>query len=288
MERERDLRWAEHPVVIVVAPTGAEVTREHNPAVPYTPAEIAADVLACREAGAAVAHLHVREDDGTPSASADLFRQAVDGIRAACDIITMVSTGGAMGMTIEERSTGLEARPDMSGIETGSLNFGRDLFPTLPHETEGIAARAAELGIPLEVEAFEIGHIDAAIDFARRGVLPAPLRVNIVVGCPGALAATSHNLTAAVAALPDDATWSVTAIGRHQTRMLTLGLLLGATCVRVGFEDNVYLRRGQLAASNAELVEQIAAIARSLGRGVATVEQARELLSLPQPAEVRR
>jgi 3-keto-5-aminohexanoate cleavage enzyme len=288
MERERDLRWAEHPVVIVVAPTGAEVTREHNPAVPYTPAEIAADVLACREAGAAVAHLHVREDDGTPSASADLFRQAVDGIRAACDIITMVSTGGAMGMTIEERSTGLEARPDMSGIETGSLNFGRDLFPTLPHETEGIAARAAELGIPLEVEAFEIGHIDAAIDFARRGVLPAPLRVNIVVGCPGALAATAHNLTAAVAALPDDATWSVTAIGRHQTRMLTLGLLLGATCVRVGFEDNVYLRRGQLAASNAELVEQIAAIARSLGRGVATVEQARELLSLPQPAEVRR
>ena len=166
MNRDRDLRWAEHPVVIVVAPTGAEVTREHNPAVPYTPAEIAADVAACCAAGAAVAHLHVREDDGTPSASAELFRQTVDGIRAACDIVTMVSTGGAMGMTIEERSTGLEARPDMSGIETGSLNFGRDLFPTLPHETEGIAARAAELGIPLEVEAFEIGHIDAAIDFA--------------------------------------------------------------------------------------------------------------------------
>jgi|tagenome__1003787_1003787.scaffolds.fasta_scaffold20982702_2 3-keto-5-aminohexanoate cleavage enzyme len=288
MSRERDLRWAEHPVVIVVAPTGAEVTREHNPAVPYTPAEIAADAAACCEAGAAVAHLHVREDDGTPSASAELFRRTVDGIRAACEIITMVSTGGAMGMTIEERSTGLEARPDMSGIETGSLNFGRDVFPTLPHETEGIAARAAELGIPLEVEAFEIGHIDAAIDFARRGVLPAPLRVNIVVGCPGALAATSGNLIAAVAALPEDATWSVTAIGRHQTRMLTLGLLLGATCVRVGFEDNVYLRRGELAASNAALVEQIAAIARSLGRDVATVEQARDLLSLPQPAEVGR
>ena len=97
----------------------------------------------------------------------------------------MVSTGGAMGMTIEQRSTGLEARPDMSGIETGSLNFGRDLFPTLPHETEGIAARAAELGIPLEIEAFEIGHIDAALDFQRRGVLPSPLRINIVVGCPG-------------------------------------------------------------------------------------------------------
>ena len=288
MNRERDLGWAKHPVVIVVAPTGAEVTREHNPAVPYTPAEIAADVAACCETGAAVAHLHVREDDGTPSASAELFRQTVAGIRAVCDIVTMVSTGGAMGMTIEERSTGLEARPDMSGIETGSLNFGRDLFPTLPHETEGIAARAAELGIPLEVEAFEIGHIDAAIDFARRGVLPAPLRVNIVVGCPGALAATAHNLIAAVAALPEDATWSVTAIGRHQTRMLTLGLLLGATCVRVGFEDNVYLRRGQLAASNAELVEQIAAIARSLGRDVATAEQARDLLSLPQAAGVGR
>jgi 3-keto-5-aminohexanoate cleavage enzyme len=278
MNRDRDLRWAEHPVVIVVAPTGAEVTREHNPAVPYTPQEIAADVVACHAAGGAVAHLHVREADGTPSAAAGLFQEAIDGIRAACDIITMVSTGGAMGMTIEQRSTGLEARPDMSGIETGSLNFGRDLFPTLPHETEGIAARAAELG----------GHIDAALDFQRRGVLPSPLRINIVVGCPGALAATSHNLAAAVAALPEDATWCVTGIGRHQTRMLTLGLLLGATCVRVGFEDNVFLRKGVLAESNAALVEQIAAIARSLGRQPATVAQARELLSLPQAAGVGR
>src|SRR6185436_8810122 len=243
---------------------------------------------ACHAAGASVAHLHVREADGTPSASAELFKSAVDQIRESCDIVTMVSTGGAMGMTIEERSTGLEARPDMSGIETGSLNFGRDLFPTLPHETEGIAARAAELGIPLEIEAFEIGHIDAALDFARRGVLPAPLRINIVVGCPGALAATSANLIAAVGALPDDATWSVTAIGRHQTRMLTLGLLLGATCVRVGFEDNVFLRKGQLAESNAALVAQIAAIARSVGREPATVAQARELLSLPQAAGVGR
>ncbi len=281
MNRDRDLRWAERPVVIVVAPTGAEVTREHNAAVPYTPAEIAADVAACHAAGAAVAHLHVREEDGTPSADAELFAQAIDQIRAACDIVTMVSTGGAMGMTIAERSTGLEARPDMSGIETGSLNFGRDLFPTLPHETEGIARRAGELGIPLEIEAFEIGHIDAALDFQRRGVLPAPLRINIVVGCPGALAATAHNLIAAIAALPEGATWCVTAIGRHQTRMLTLALLLGATCVRVGFEDNVYLRRGVPAPSNAALVEQIAGIARSLGREVATVAEARELLALP-------
>ena len=288
MNRDRDLRWAEHPVVIVVAPTGAEVTREHNLTVPYTPLEIAADVAACRTAGAAVAHLHVREADGAPSARAELFTETIDLIRASCDVVTMVSTGGAMGMTIEQRSTGLEARPDMSGIETGSLNFGRDLFPTLPHETEGIAARAAELGIPLEIEAFEIGHIDAALDFQRRGILSAPLRINIVVGCPGALAATSHNLASAVAALPEDATWCVTAIGRHQTRMLTLGLLLGATCIRVGFEDNVYLRKGELAASNAALVEQIAAIARGLGRAVATVEQARELLSLPPVAGVGR
>ena len=288
MNRDRDLRWAEHPVVIVVAPTGAEVTREHNPAVPYTPLEIAADVAACRAAGASVAHLHVREADGAPSARAELFKETIDLIRASCDIVTMVSTGGAMGMTIEERSTGLEARPDMSGLETGSLNFGRDLFPTLPHETEAIAARAAELGVPLEIEAFEIGHIDAAFDFQRRGILSAPLRINIVVGCPGALAVTSHNLVSAIAALPEDATWCVTAIGRHQTRMLTLGLLLGATCIRVGFEDNVYLRKGELAASNAALVEQIAAIARGLGRAVATVEQARELLSLPHVAGVVR
>jgi 3-keto-5-aminohexanoate cleavage enzyme len=119
-------------------------------------------------------------------------------------------------------------------------------------------------------------------------VIPSPLRINIVVGCPGALAGTSHNLMAAIAALPEDATWCVTAIGRHQTRMLTLALLLGATCVRVGFEDNVFLRKGRLAASNAELVEQIGAIARSVGREPATVEQARRLLSLPQASGVAR
>lgn len=280
MSRERDSRWAEHPVAIVVAPTGAEVTREHNPAVPYTPEEIAREVVESALAGASIAHLHVREVDGSPSGRVELFAETIERIRAESDIVTMVSTGGAMGMSIEERSSGLEAGPDMSGIETGSLNFGRDLFPTLPHETEGIAARANALGIPLEVEAFEIGHVDAAIEFSRRGVLASPLRINIVVGCPGALAATSRNLLAAVDALPTDATWCVTAIGRHQTRMLTLGLLLGATCIRVGFEDNVYLRKGVLARSNAELVEQIADIARRLGREVATAEQTRALLSL--------
>jgi 3-keto-5-aminohexanoate cleavage enzyme len=192
----------------------------------------------------------------------------------------MVSTGGAMGMSIAERTTGLDAGPDMSSIEVGSLNFFADLFPTLPHEAEAIAKAATERGIGLEVEAFEIGHIDTAVEMQRAGILPDPLRIGIVLGVPGALAATHRNLVAAASAIPPEARWGVIAIGRHQTRMITLALLMGATSIRVGFEDNVYLRRGELAGSNAELVAQARRTSEALGRSVASIGDARRLLGL--------
>ena len=268
------------PAVIVVAPTGAEATREDNPAVPYTPEEIASEVIAACEAGAAVAHLHVREPDGTPSGDPELFRETIERIRAGCDIVTMVSTGGALGMSIEERAGGLEAGPDMAGIETGSTNFGEDLFPTTPEQTREIARRAGERGIALEVEAFDLGHIDAALRFREEGVLPDPLRFNLVFGVPGAAAPTHRNLAAMAAAVPEGATWGVTPVGRHQPRMLALGALMGATCLRTGLEDGVYLERGVLADSNAALVRKVAELCATLRRPVATPGQARELLGL--------
>jgi 3-keto-5-aminohexanoate cleavage enzyme len=279
---ERD--WAAEPVVVVVAPTGAEATREDNPALPHTPEEIADSVIECAEAGATVAHLHVREPDGTPSSRPELFAETVERIRAASNVVTMVSTGGAVGTPLEDRLAGLRAAPDMAGIEVGSINFGEDLFATLPHETRAIAAAAGDAAIALEVEAFELGHLDTARALLASGTLPEPLRVNLVFGVPGALAATAHNLHAMVTAVPSGVPWGVTAVGRHQRRLLALALLLGASCVRVGFEDNVYLDKGRLAASNAELVEQIAAIAASLGRRVATAEEARRIVAVPARA----
>lgn len=146
---------------------------------------------------------------------------------------------------------------------------------------------ACEKEIALEVEAFELGHVHTAIALSQEGIIPTPLRVNVVLGVPGALAATSDALIALRRSLPAGTPWCVTAIGRHQRRMLALAILLGATAVRVGFEDNIYRRKGVLASSNAELVVDIAQISRQLGREVATPAQARELLAIPaRPAGV--
>lgn len=273
--------WDSAPVVIVCAPTGAEVTRELQPALPHSPREVVKEALAAVDEGATVIHLHAREADGTPSSDPALFKQMVSSIAERSTAITMVSTGGSVEMSIEERLTGLDARPDMAGIETGSLNFGDDVFITSRGDSLKVAAAAAAAGVELEVEAFELGHIHQALRMLERGELNPPLRVNLVFGVPGAVAATPEALDAMRRALPADARWTVTAIGRHQRRMLALAILSGATGIRVGFEDNVYLRRGVLAESNAQLVAAAAALARDLGREVAIPEEAREILALP-------
>ena len=275
------MTWDELPVVVTVAPVGAEVTREDNPALPHTPAEIAADVAACAEAGASVCHLHVREEDGSPSSRRELFEETIGLIRERSPIVTMVSTGGAVWMSIEERITGLEARPDLAGVETGSMNFGEEPFVTIPADARRVVERATALEIGREAEMFDVGHVVAAVQMLERGELPAPLRANVVVGVPGGIDASPEALTAMLRPLPPDAHWSITAIGRHQRRMLALAVLLGAGGIRVGFEDGVYLRRGVLASSNAELVADAAELVRTLGRRVATIEEARELLACP-------
>src|SRR5712692_7410893 len=268
------MSWDAQPVVITVAPTGAEVTREDNPALPHTPAEIAADVLACAEAGASVAHLHVREEDGTPSARVELFSETIALIRERSDVVTMVSTGGAVWMPIADRMAGLDAAPDMAGVETGSMNFGEEPFVTVPADARRVVERTGELGVSLEAEMFDVGHVVQAVRIAERGELPRPLRANLVFGVPGGVDASPEALDAMLRPLPTGTHWSITAVGRHQRRMLALAILRGAGGVRVGFEDGVYLRRGVLAASNSELVVDVAELVRTLGRTVATVGDA--------------
>jgi 3-keto-5-aminohexanoate cleavage enzyme len=273
--------WDELPVVVTVAPVGAEVTRADNPALPHTPAEIAAEVAACAEAGASVCHLHVREEDGSPSSRRELFQEAIALIRTQTPIVTMVSTGGAVWMSIEERITGLEAGPDLAGVETGSMNFGEDPFVTVPADARRVVEHATELAIGLEAEMFDVGHVVSGVRMVERGELPPPLRANLVFGVPGGVDATPEALDAMVRPLPAGTHWSITAVGRYQRRMLALAILHGAGGVRVGFEDGVYLRRGVLAASNAELVADACELVRTRGRRPATIDEARELLACP-------
>ena len=275
------MSWDELPVVVTVAPVGAEVTRADNPALPHTPAEISADVAACAEAGASVCHLHMREEDGSPSGRPELFQEAIALIGERTPIVTMVSTGGAVWMSIDERITGLEARPDLAGVETGSMNFGEDLFMTSPPDARRVIESATELGIGLEAEMFDVGHVVQAVRMLERDELPSPLRANLVFGVPGGIDATPDALEAMLRPLPPDTHWSITAVGRHQRRMLGIAILRGAGGIRVGFEDSVYLRRGVLAASNAELVADACELVRTLGRRPATIDEARELLACP-------
>jgi len=244
------------------------------------PAEIADSAIGAAAAGATVAHLHVREDDGTPSGRPELFVDVIDRIRAESDILTMVSTGGSNEMTIAERTTGLEAKPDISGVESGSMNFGDETFITPPPAGRGIVERATAAGIALEVEVFDVGHVVSAVRWLEQGVIAAPMRINLVFGVPGGIDASPEALDAMLRPLPPEAFWTVTCIGRHHQRMLALALLRGAPGIRTGLEDVAYISRGVHAASNAALVEMAAGLAAALGREVADQQQARELLGL--------
>jgi 3-keto-5-aminohexanoate cleavage enzyme len=272
--------WNSRPVVVTVAVTGADVFRENNPNIPYTTAEIAESSVVASGAGATVVHLHVREDDGTPSGRPELFKDVIERIRAGSELLTMVSTGGSNDMTIEERTTGLEAKPDISGVESGSMNFGDETFITPPPAGRGIIERATSEGIALEVEAFDVGHVVSAVRWLEEGILPPPLRINLVLGVPGGIDASPEALIAMLRPLPSGTFWTVTCIGRHHQRMLALALLFGAPGIRTGLEDVAYLRRGVLAPSNAALVEMAVDLAGALGREVATQAQTRELLQL--------
>jgi 3-keto-5-aminohexanoate cleavage enzyme len=272
--------WNANPVVVTVAVTGADVFRENNPNIPYTTEEIADSSVEAGAAGATVVHLHVREDDGTPSGRPELFVDVIDRIRAGSALLTMVSTGGANDMTIEERTTGLEAKPDISGVESGSMNFGDETFITPPPAGRGIIERATEAGIALEVEAFDVGHVASAVRWLEEGVLPPPLRINLVFGVPGGIDASPEALAAMVRPLPEGTFWTVTCIGRQHQRLLGLALLLGAPGIRTGLEDVAYLKRGVLAPSNAALAEMAVGLAGTLGREVATQDQTQELLQL--------
>ena len=269
------------PLIITCAPVGAEVRPDQTPYLPYTPQLLGETARAVRDAGASILHVHCRNDDGTNTHSVHRFREAYEAIRAQSDLIVQFSTGGAIGMTPQERSSVLELRPEMATLTCGSVNFGDDIFENSFPIMRGILKRMNEWGVRPELEIFDKGHIANARRLARERLLSFPQHVDLVLGVPGALEATVQNLADLVDALPDGCTWSVAGIGRQQLPMAMAAIAMGGH-VRVGLEDNLYYSRGRLA-RNEELVARVARIAGEAGRPVATPNQARKLLGLPAP-----
>ncbi len=267
------------PVMITAAMVGAEVTKAQQPYLPITPQEIISAAVECCEAGAAIIHIHVRDAEGNATQDAHLFREVVEGIRARCDVITQVSTGGAVWMSADERLQSIECRPDMATLTTGTVNFGEGVFMNNRGLVEMFARRLRDSGIVPEIEIFDVGMLDEAMRLRSLELISDPIHFDFVMGVPGGLGADPAHLMHMVRCLPAGSTWSVAGMGRHQLTLGAIAVAMGGN-VRVGFEDNVYYRKGQLAQSNAELVARIARIAQELDRPVATTAQAREMLQL--------
>ena len=266
-------------LIITAALTGAEVTREQQPALPVTPDEIAAAARECREAGVSIVHVHARDTAGNPTQDVAVYREIKEKIEACCDVIFQPSTGGAVWHTPDERLQPVELKPEMSTLSCGTCNFGGEVFMNTEGYMEQFARRMKELGVKPELEIFERGMIENAKKLVKKGLVEPPLHFDFVLGVPGACPATAEDLLQMVHAIPDGSTWTVAGIGRHELSLGVMAIVLGGH-VRVGFEDNIYYSKGVLAASNAQLAARIARIARELGREVAVPDEARKILGL--------
>ncbi len=265
-------------LIITVAPVGAEISKEDHPYLPITPAEIALEVYKSREAGASICHLHVRDENGYPTQKVKRFNEVIQTIKEKVpDIIIQVSTGGAVGMTEEERIEPLTLNPEMATITTGTVNFGEGVFYNPPSFIKKLATYMSERGITPEIEVFETGFIQNALQLVNQNILSLPLHFDFVLGVPGGMPASFKNLIFLSEQLPAGCTWTVAGIGRWEYPLAILSIMMGGN-VRVGFEDNLFLKKGLKATSNAQLVERVANFSKSIGREVATPDEARQIL----------
>ncbi|HWL65460.1 MAG TPA: 3-keto-5-aminohexanoate cleavage protein [Actinomycetota bacterium] len=267
------------PLIITVAAVGAELSPEEQPNLPITPDELARDAAACREAGACIYHLHVRDSAGTPTMDVDVFRTARDAIVEATDLIVQFTTGGAVSDAPEDRIAPLELQPEMASLTTGTVNFGDEVFfNPLPLVRE-FHQRMVDMGVVPEFEIFEPGMIATAERVYEEHGSSHHKHFDFVLGVPGAMPAWPDAVEWLSSKLSDGATWSATGIGRHNFPVAATSVAVGGH-VRTGFEDVRYIEPGKLVRSNRELVERVVAIGRDGGREIATPAQAREVLGL--------
>ena len=298
------------PVIITCAVTGSIHTPTMSPHLPITPSEIADAALGAAEAGAAVIHLHARNpEDGRPDYRPETFLEFLPRIKNECDAVINISTGGGMGMTIEERlAAALTASPEMASLNMGSMNFG--IFPLaekysewkhdweqdflastkdfiFPNTFKTIEYALRELGdghgTRFEFECYDLGHLYNLAHVVDKGFVKPPFFIQLIFGILGGVGADPDNLThmhnTAVKLFGEDFQWSVLAAGRHQMPFASQASLRGGN-VRVGLEDSLYIGKGELATSNAQQVEKVRGIVESLGMTAATPDEARDRLAL--------
>jgi 3-keto-5-aminohexanoate cleavage enzyme len=271
------------PCIITVAITGSVARKENTSAVPITLAEQLESTHAAFEAGASIAHLHVRRDDGSPTSDPERFAALQAALRKHCPgMIIQFSTGGRSGKG-SERGGMLPLKPDMASLSTGSCNFPAIVYENHPDLIRELALEMRKHGIKPEIEVFDLSMMYQAIRMAEEGLLAPPLHVQFVFGVKNAMPAIRQVLDFQVAELHrlmPTATWTAAGIGRHQLEVNRWSLELGGHC-RTGLEDNIRWDESRLAASNAELVARLASLCAQFGRPVAMPAVARQILSLP-------
>lgn len=272
--------------IITVAPTGAWPKKENNPNVPMTPEEIADEVYACWKAGAAVAHLHMRDDDGNGVMDPVRFKKTVELIKAHedCDIVLNLTTSGDIHADDEIRVAHVkELKPEMASYDCGSMNWlNSGLFINSPKFLEDCGLLFQELGVKPEIEAFDPGMIANAAYYLKKGVLKAPLHFQFCMGCANGIPGSMKNLVfmkETMETLCPGSTWSCFGVGHSAMEMLYGAVSMGGH-IRVGMEDNVLYSKGVLAESNVQFVERAARVIREFGNEVATPADAREILGL--------
>jgi len=271
------------PTIITVAITGAIPRKADTPAVPVTPSEQIESTHEAFEAGASVAHIHVRNPDESPSSDPQLFAQVQEGILKHCPkMIVQFSTGGR-GRSQNERGRMLYLKPDMASLATGSVNFPAQIYENPPQLVEDLARSMLEYSVKPEIEVFDVAMLYNAKIMADRGLLKRPCQVQFVMGIPNALPARRKLLEFLISELKElmpDATWSAAGIGRHQLEVNQWCLELGGH-LRTGLEDNIKFDKDRLARSNGELVARLAGMCAKFGRHAASATEARQILQLP-------
>ena len=269
-------------LIVTAGLTGSRITKEQTPHIPVLPDEIVRAGVEAWRAGAAVLHVHVRDPEtGLGTQDLAVFSPVVEALRHETDAVLCLTTSGIPGrnLPVEERLAPLALRPELASFDAGSINTPAGVFLNPPEFLDALAARALELGVKPELECFDTGHVATCLRYLERGQIAAAPHFQFVLGAPYGMPATAAALVHLTGMLPPDATWSVIGIGKAQLPMATLAMVMGGHA-RVGLEDNIFYRRGELATSNAQLVERVVRLAGEIGREVASPLQTRRMLGM--------
>lgn len=279
-------------LILSAALTGAATNKSHCPYIPYTPEELGEEAKRAVDAGASIVHIHAREDNGVPSWRTEVFEEITVEVRKRCpDVIINYSTG-AFGLSIEDRLKHLPAtKPDMAAFNMGSMNYAifskkakqfiwNGVFENSFDDMIKVVKTMNEHDICPEMECFDTGHIRNAGPLRTMGLLPENACYSLVMGVMGGIPATVENLIHQIKQVPEGASWQSIVIGRQQWQLSAVAAAMGGN-FRVGLEDNFYLPDGEMAKSNGELVDAAATLAKMIGREIASIQEAREMLHIP-------